>query len=96
MRHILFLNRSALQCLSHNCCALTAEFLEFHFNWFQTAIFNAYSALGVQPDDQGILDIAVSYDGAWQRHGFSSHNGVGLVIDLLTGLPLDFEVLSNF
>ena len=60
------------------------------------AIFNAYSAIGVQPDDQGILDIAVSYDGAWQRRGFSSHNGVGLVIDLLTGLPIDFEVLSNF
>ena len=59
-------------------------------------IFKAYSAVGVQPDDQGILDIAVSYDGAWQRRGFSSHNGVGSVIDLLTGLPVDFEVLSNF
>ena len=38
----------------------------------------------------------MSYDGAWQRRGFSSHNGVGSVIDLLTGLPVDFEVLSNF
>ena len=59
-------------------------------------IIKAYSAIGVQPDDQGILDIAVSYDGAWQRRGFSSHNGVGVVIDLLTGLPIDFEVLSNY
>lgn len=62
----------------------------------RTEIFKAYSAIGVEPDEQGTLDIAVSYDGAWQRRGFSSHNGVGSVIDLLTGLPVDFEVLSNF
>jgi len=59
-------------------------------------IMKAYSAIRVQPDDQSILDIAMSYDGAWQRRGFSSHNGVGVVIDLLTGLPIEFEVLSNY
>ena len=50
------------------------------------------------PDKDGILDIAVSYDGTWQRRGgggHSSHNGAGAVIDLLTGLPLDYEVLCN-
>ena len=47
-------------------------------------IIKAYSAIGVQPDEQDILDIAVSYYGAWQRCGFSSHNGVGVVIDLPT------------
>ena len=38
----------------------------------------------------------MSYDGAWQRRGFLSHNGVGVVIDLLTGLSIDFEALSNY
>ncbi len=51
------------------------------------------------PDKDGILDIAVSYDGTWQRRGVGGHslyNGAGPVIDLLTGLPLDYEVLCNF
>ena len=60
------------------------------------AIVQAYSDLGETTDENGILDIAVSYDGAWQRRGHSSHNGVAAVIDLLTGLPVDYEVLSNF
>ena len=60
------------------------------------AIFSAYGETGVFPDDEGVLDVAVSFDGAWQRRGHSSHNGIGSVIDLLTGLPIDYEVLSNF
>ena len=43
-----------------------------------------------------MLDIAVSYDGTWQKRGHSSHNGIGCAIELLTGLPIDNEVLSNF
>ena len=45
---------------------------------------------------QDIIDIAVSYDGTWQKRGFLSHNGVGVVVDLMTGLILDTETLSNF
>ena len=61
-----------------------------------TAIMDAYKDIGVHSDQNGILNIAVSFDGAWQRRGHSSHNGLASVIDLLTGLPVDFEVLSNF
>ena len=60
------------------------------------AIKNAYAEVGVEPDDHGVLDIGVSYDGSWQKRGHASHNGTGTVIELLTGLPVDFEVLSNF
>lgn len=41
-------------------------------------------------------DIAVMYDGTWQKRGHKSHNGIGTVVSLDTGLCLDFEVLSNF
>ena len=61
-----------------------------------SAIFEAYKGIGETPGKDGILNIAVSFDGAWQRRGHSSHNGVAAVIDLLTGLPCDYEVLSNF
>ncbi|KAH9381902.1 hypothetical protein HPB48_015378 [Haemaphysalis longicornis] len=41
-------------------------------------------------------NIAVSYDGSWMTRGHSSHIGVGTVIELFTGLVLDYVVLSNF
>ena len=62
-------------------------------------IKDKYKKIGTLPDCNGIVDIAVSYDGSWQRRGgggHSSHNGVGAVIDVLTGLPIDYEVLCNF
>ena len=59
-------------------------------------IAKEYEKIGVHEDDQGILDIAVSYDGTWQKRGHTSHNGAAAVIDLLTGLPIDYEVLSNY
>ena len=60
------------------------------------AVFSAYAETGVYPDANGVLDVAVSFDGAWQRRGHSSHNGFASVIDLITGLPIDYEVLCNF
>ena len=60
------------------------------------AIVNAYHKIGVDPDKDGVLDICVSFDGSWQKRGHSSHNGVASVIDLVTGFPIDFEVLSNY
>lgn len=42
------------------------------------------------------LDITVSYDGSWQKRGHTSHYGVGAVIDVLTGLVIDYEVLSTY
>ena len=40
-----------------------------------------YKELGSNQDEHGILDIAVSYDGTWQKRGHTSHNGVGAIID---------------
>ena len=56
----------------------------------------AYAAIGVNEDKDGILDVAVSFDGTWQKRGHTSHNGAACTIDLLTGLPIDIEVLSNY
>ena len=59
-------------------------------------IRRTYENNGMLPDKDGILDIAVSYDGTWQKRGHSSHNGAAVVIEILTGLPVDYQVLSNF
>ena len=39
---------------------------------------------------------AVSYDGTWHKHGHGSHFGVGVAVDVQSGLVLDTQVLSNY
>lgn len=56
------------------------------------AVRELYGELNV--DHPG--NIAVSYDGSWMTRGHSSHIGVGAVIELFTGLVLDYVVLSNY
>ena len=53
-------------------------------------IFEKYGEGGVKPDENIVLDIAVSFEGSWQKRRHSSHNGMASIIDLLTGLPVDF------
>ncbi|GFW05073.1 uncharacterized protein TNCV_598671 [Trichonephila clavipes] len=43
-----------------------------------------------------IIDVSVSYDGTWQKRGHTSNIGLGIIIDILSGLVLDFEVLSKY
>ena len=40
-----------------------------------------------------IIDIRVSFDGTWQKRGFTSLYGVGICIDVLTGYVVDYVVL---
>lgn len=48
-----------------------------------------------QPDDSGVLDISVSFDGSWLTRGHTSLVGLGSVIDTVTGLVLDAHVMSK-
>lgn len=45
--------------------------------------------------DEPVIEATVSYDGSWQRRGFSSNYGLGFVIEVLTGLVVDFVILSK-
>ena len=45
---------------------------------------------------EAVIDIQVSFDGTWRKRGFSSNYGVGVWIDVLTGLVIDYEVLSLY
>ncbi|GFV11092.1 uncharacterized protein TNCV_2718361 [Trichonephila clavipes] len=46
--------------------------------------------------NQEIIDVSVSYDGTWKKRGHTSNLGLGIIIDILSGLVLDFEVLSKY
>ncbi|XP_034241620.1 uncharacterized protein LOC117645485 [Thrips palmi] len=46
--------------------------------------------------DQDVIDIPVSFDGSWPKRGHTSLVGFGAVVDILTGLVVDFELVSKF
>lgn len=54
----------------------------------------AYIEAGSNGDS--VLDVSVSYDGTWHKRGHTSAYGIGIVIDLLTGLVIDYEVVSKY
>ncbi|GFS11484.1 hypothetical protein ElyMa_003087600 [Elysia marginata] len=47
-------------------------------------------------DADGVLSIEVSYDGTWAKRGFTSKIGAGAVIEIMTGLVVDFHVMSSY
>ena len=47
-----------------------------------------------KPD--GMLELAVSYDGTWMKRGHTSKFGCCAVIDVETGLVIDFHVMSLY
>ena len=58
---------------------------------------NPYIERGLStPTEDGVIDLAVSYDGSWMRRGHNSKYGLGCVIEIETGLVLDFVVMSSY
>ncbi|GFN94378.1 hypothetical protein PoB_002088400 [Plakobranchus ocellatus] len=51
---------------------------------------------GIELMENTVLDICVSYDGTWLKRGHTSQIGIGCVIDVLTGLVLEAELLSTY
>ncbi|KFM59404.1 hypothetical protein X975_13527, partial [Stegodyphus mimosarum] len=45
---------------------------------------------------EDIIDIGVSFDGTWHKRGHNSLYCIGCVIDILTGLVIDFVIISKY
>lgn len=60
-------------------------------------IFQHYEqTTGELPDPNGFLNIDVTFHGTWMTKGTKCNVGVAVLIEVATGIPVDFEVLSNF
>lgn len=83
----------------HNHCdavyALTPE-IKQHIQLAVQVVCYEHQQLDQTLAHDDIYDTAVSYDGSWLTRGHSSQIGVTCVIDLLTGLCVDFHVLSKY
>lgn len=70
---------------------LKDDVLEFSRN----IVYSSHEELDSN-DNEDVIDVAVSYDGTWHKRGHTSLYGIGIVIDILTGLVIDFEILSKY
>ncbi|GBN51620.1 hypothetical protein AVEN_268688-1 [Araneus ventricosus] len=56
-----------------------------------------HNELASPSDKNGdIIDITVSYDGTWQKSGHTSLYGIAMVVDIFSGLVIDYEILSKY
>ena len=46
--------------------------------------------------EEPVINISVSFDGTWQKRGFTSLYGVGVCTDVLTGLVIDHHTMSKY
>ena len=92
----IYMSKLTFQGSKNNIIAGSRESFEEIAKRSVEKIRERYGELGIVPDKDDVLDVAVSFDGSWHRPGNSSHNGLVVVIELLTGLPIDFQVLYNF
>ena len=46
--------------------------------------------------EDGVLNLGVSYDGSWAKRGHTSKIGVGAIIEIMTGLVVDYHVMSLY
>ena len=60
------------------------------------AVRKVYMEMDASITADSVIPIAITYDGTWHRRGHSSHFGVGVIIELNTGLVIDAHVMSNY
>lgn len=73
----------------------SAEFIDDVLLLARHTVKEAHAELDSSLSDEPIVEITVSFDGSWHKRGFTSPFGIGLVIDILTGLVIDFVVLCK-
>lgn len=61
----------------------------------RSCITEQYRRLGVESDEDEVLDIDVYFDGSWLTRGHTSLVGTAAVIEIYTDLVFYFEVKTR-
>lgn len=93
-----------MNCMSHS--VFDSHVVKIHSAAIQSAdqlmerarkeVREKYIEIDNKNASANVINIAVSFDGTWQRRGHTSLYGVACVIDVQTGFVLDYEVLSKY
>ncbi|GFV23431.1 uncharacterized protein TNCV_4781431 [Trichonephila clavipes] len=90
------MDRKAFAKCMHNLSVKNKEVKKKMLEMSRQAAREAHVKVDASLKNQEIIDVSVSYDGTWQKRGHTSNLGLGIIIDVLSGLVLDFEVLSKY
>ncbi|GFU84609.1 uncharacterized protein TNCV_1686621 [Trichonephila clavipes] len=90
------MDRKTFAKCMHNLSVKNKEVKKKMLEMSRQAAREAHVKVVASLKNQKIIDVSVSYDGTWQKRGHTSNLGLGIIIDILSGLVLDFEVLSKY
>ncbi|GFV36392.1 uncharacterized protein TNCV_2234391 [Trichonephila clavipes] len=90
------MDRKTFAKCMHNISVKNKEVKKKMLEMSRQAAREAYIKVDASLKNQEIIDVSVSYDDTWQKRGHTSNLGLGIIIDILSGLVLDFEVLSKY
>ncbi|GFX87038.1 uncharacterized protein TNCV_2636781 [Trichonephila clavipes] len=90
------MDRKTFAKCMHNLSVKNKEVKKKMLEMSRQAAREAHVKVDASLKNQEIIDVSVSYDGTWQKQGHTSNLGLGIIIDILSGLVLDFEVLSKY
>lgn len=89
------MNNEAYNLHCRNISRITVKNVETSLQQARTEVRKAYTVLD-DTDNSKLIELTVSYDGSWQKRGFTSKYGIGCCIEVVTGLVVGFEILSKF
>ncbi|CAF1475225.1 unnamed protein product, partial [Rotaria sordida] len=72
------------------------KFYDDMYSYAQQHFTSIIDKIKRRSKQEKIIDITVSIDGTWKRRGHVSNYGLVFVIDVHSGLCIDFEVMSLF
>ncbi|KAL7648338.1 UNVERIFIED_CONTAM: hypothetical protein RMT77_000244 [Armadillidium vulgare] len=54
-----------------------------------------YKSIGIEPQE-GLMNVQVSFDETWLRKEYGSMIGLGFIVEVETGIILDYHILSKY
>ena len=75
--------------------SISKEAENFSQSMMDNAVALVRKAHYVDSSDE-VLDFSVSFDGSWHKRGHTSKHGIAAVIEVTTGLVVDFYVMSSY
>ena len=90
------MHRRTYQRIAHHVHDAAITCMDQCYSKAVEAVRAYYCEMDKSLGPDSIIPIVVSFDGTWHKRGHSSHYGVGVIIELHTGLVLDSHVVSNY
>ena len=96
-----FLNMKPLKHTSytkhtHTICEANKVVVTWIIDDYATVVRRVYRDIDSSIGHDNTINLTVSYDGSWMTRGHKSRYGIGCVVEVITGLVIDLQVMSLY